>query len=127
MDGKLLVAHDRDKARPERTLQALYLDPLRERARKNGGRVYRNGPSVTLLIDVKSDAEKAYAALRGLLKDYADVLTEFDGEQVKTNAITVVISGNRARQIMAAEKVRYAAYDGRLEDIDMPDPHHLIA
>ena len=32
VDGKLLVAHDRKDLRPERTLQALYLDPLRERA-----------------------------------------------------------------------------------------------
>src|SRR5713226_4549315 len=58
VEGKLLVAHDRNKIQPERTLQALYLDPLRERVRQNGGRVYRGGPSLTLLIDVKSDAEK---------------------------------------------------------------------
>src|SRR5712672_4165891 len=30
VDGKLLVAHDRSKVKPERTLEALYLDPLRE-------------------------------------------------------------------------------------------------
>src|SRR5436305_12662245 len=56
VDGKLLVAHDRNQVKPERTLQALYLDPLRERARRNGGRVYPNGPEVILLVDVKSDA-----------------------------------------------------------------------
>src|SRR4051794_2449732 len=32
VDGKLLVAHDRAHVRPDRTLQSLYLDPLRERA-----------------------------------------------------------------------------------------------
>src|SRR5262245_36960462 len=31
VDGKLLVAHDRDKVKPDGTFQALYLDPLRER------------------------------------------------------------------------------------------------
>jgi len=31
VDGQLLVAHDRGKAKPGRTLQALYLDPLRAR------------------------------------------------------------------------------------------------
>src|SRR5882762_4628435 len=36
VDGKLLVAHDRSKVKAERTLQSLYLDPLRERVRKNG-------------------------------------------------------------------------------------------
>src|SRR5947207_10532669 len=60
VDGRLLVAHDRKNARPERTLEALYLDPLRERILQNGGRVYRDGPTVTLLIDVKSDATNTY-------------------------------------------------------------------
>ena len=40
--------------------QALYLDPLRERVRKNGGRVYANGPEFTLLIDLKSDWRTIY-------------------------------------------------------------------
>src|SRR2546429_8940516 len=52
VDGRLLVAHDRNAVKAERTLQALYLDPLRERVRRNGGRVYRDGPEVTLLVDV---------------------------------------------------------------------------
>ena len=54
IDGKLLVAHDRKDAKPDRTLQALYLDPLRERVKANGGRVYPGGPTVFLLIDVKT-------------------------------------------------------------------------
>src|SRR5436309_3466114 len=109
VDGQLLVAHDRDKVSPARTLQALYLDPLRERARKNRGRVFPNGPDVTLLIDVKSDAEETYAALRKVLEKYADVLTTFRGQSIETNAITVILSGNRPRTTLAAESVRHAA------------------
>src|SRR6266851_7207869 len=88
VDGKLLVAHDRDQVRPERTLQALYLDPLRERVKKNHGRVYPDGPEFTLLIDLKSDWRKIYPALRAVLKDYADMLTVFHPEARATNAIT---------------------------------------
>src|SRR5437870_3442113 len=47
VEGKLLVAHDRDKTRPEGTLETLYLEPLRQRVQQNGGRVYRDGPPVT--------------------------------------------------------------------------------
>ena len=43
--------------KPERTLEALYLDPLRERVRANGGRVFRGGPTITLLVDIKSEAK----------------------------------------------------------------------
>jgi len=126
VDGKLLVAHNLSATRPERTLQALYLDPLRERVRQNGGRVYRNGPSITLLIDVKSDAEKTYAVLRDLLMEYSPMLTRFYPDKTETNAVTVIISGNRARRMIAEEKVRYAAYDGRLEDLGSADSKHFI-
>src|SRR5438132_815946 len=53
VDGAMLVGHDQKDLRPERTLEKLYLTPLRERVRANSGRVYRNGPTVYLLIDVK--------------------------------------------------------------------------
>src|SRR3989442_12400921 len=58
VDGSLLVAHDQNQVKPERTLQSLYLDPLRERARGNGGRIYPLGPGGTLRGDVKTDAGK---------------------------------------------------------------------
>src|SRR5436190_6795498 len=90
VDGKLLVAHERGKVKPHQTLQALYLEPLRERVRRNGGRLYPAGPPAILLIDVKSDAEATYAALRELLKEYADMLTVFRDGSVQAKAITVI-------------------------------------
>src|SRR5947207_2851230 len=53
----LLIGHDRKDLQPGRTLEALYLDPLREQIKANGGRVHRGGPAFSLLIDVKTDAE----------------------------------------------------------------------
>jgi glycerophosphoryl diester phosphodiesterase len=126
VDGQLLVAHDRAAVKPERTLEALYLNPLRERAGTNGGRVYRRGPTLILLIDVKSAAEATYAVLRQKLEMYPDILTKFGRERTETNAVTVIISGNRARAVMAAETVRYAAFDGRLEDLESSDPRHFM-
>src|SRR2546429_9713318 len=113
VDGKLLVAHDRKDVSPARTLQALYLDPLRDRVKKHGGRVFPGGPDVTLLIDVKSEAEETYVALRKVLEGYSEVLTTFHTNAIRTNAITVVISGNRPQATLAAEPVRRAAIDGR--------------
>jgi hypothetical protein len=126
VDGRLLVAHDRIAVRPERTLQALYLDPLRDRVRTNGGRVYPLGPPFTLLIDVKSAAEPAYAALREVLQGYAGLLTVFTPTNTVTNAVTVILSGNRATAVLAAESRRFAAIDGRLTDLGSNAPPHLI-
>src|SRR5438128_9965118 len=55
--GALLVGHARADLRPGRTLEKLYLDPLRERVKANAGRVYKNGPAIWLLVDVKSEAK----------------------------------------------------------------------
>jgi len=123
---KLLVAHDRNQVKPERTLQALYLDPLRERVRRNGGRVYVNGPEIVLLVDVKSDAEQTYSALRGVLEQYAEVLTTYRDGSIQTNAITAIISGNRAPKLMAAESLRYAFVDGRMEDLESAASKTLV-
>jgi hypothetical protein len=118
VDGQLLVAHDLKNVKPERTLTALYLDPLRERVRKNGGRVYRGGPLVTLLVDVKSEAVTTYLALHEVLKNYGDIITASRNGRPEAKAITVIISGNRARDEMAAQPVRFAAFDGRTVDLD---------
>ncbi len=54
-DNQLLVGHTKSDLKAERTLQKLYLDPLRTRIKENGGRVYRDGPAVFLLIDGVKD------------------------------------------------------------------------
>lgn len=126
VDGRLLVAHDRDKVSPARTLQALYLEPLRERVTKNGGKVFPGGPEFTLLIDLKSEAEITYAALREVLKHYAEMLTVFRTNSTEKKAVTIILSGNRPRATLAAESFRYAALDGRLPDLDANEPTHLI-
>lgn len=122
VDGALLVAHDLEDVQPDRTLERLYLDPLRERARRNGGSIHPGAPPLLLLVDIKSEAEATYAALRRLLRQYADLLTIFTPDARLEGAVTVVISGNRPRATMEAEAIRFAAYDGRLEDLSAEVP-----
>lgn len=117
VDGDLLVAHDRDDVEPSRTLQSLYLDPLRERIRRRGS-VYGEGTPLLLLVDVKSEAETTYRALRSVLRGYADILTIYAGDAAVDGAVTVIISGARAREAMRNEAIRFAAFDGRPGDLD---------
>jgi hypothetical protein len=126
VDGELLVAHDGDKVQPGRTLETLYLAPLRRRVRDGGGRVYSRGPAFALLIDIKSEAESTYGVLRPLLAEYTDILTTVREGQVHPRAVMVVISGNRPREILSAETLRYAGLDGRLSDLDASEPSHLL-
>ena len=126
VDGQLLVAHDRSKVKPERTLQALYLDPLRERVKKNGGRVYPGGPECTLLIDLKPRWQTIYPVLRDTLTNYADMLTTFESGGTKTNAIRVILTGYQSKEMFAGESLRYACLDGGLGDLNSGAPADLV-
>lgn len=120
VDGKLLVGHSRSQLRPERTLEALYLEPLRERVKKNGGRVHAGGPECALLIDLKTDWQTTYPALRAVLTNYADMLTVFrDGKAVR-GALLAVLSGSRSKEMFTGENLRFAAYDGELSETGSP-------
>lgn len=126
IDGQLLVAHDRSKTSKERTLQALYLNPLRERVRRFEGRVYPGGPPCWLFIDLKTEAEATYAVLNTLLGEYQEMLTRFEGDRTTTNAVTVVVTGNRPRATIAAQGTRRVVYDGLLSDLETPVSNQLV-
>lgn len=71
VNGALLVGHDPQDLTPERTLQALYLDPLRQIAHRNGGSVHRGWDgSLQLLTDIKNTGAETFAALDEVLRGY---------------------------------------------------------
>lgn len=117
VDGELLVAHTKYELEKDRTLRNLYLDPLSERVKRNGGRVYRNGPAITLLVDFKNDGIATYAVLDELLGQYPDVFSVVKEGERTEKAVNVVISGNRPFDTIASDDERYARLDGRLVDL----------
>ncbi|MEU9692131.1 phosphatidylinositol-specific phospholipase C/glycerophosphodiester phosphodiesterase family protein [Amycolatopsis japonica] len=119
VDGQLLVAHDLADTRPDRTLESLYLEPLRKRVLANHGvGVYRQRAEFQLLIDVKGDANSTYAALEKRLYDprYSFLFSLYAFGHVKKRAVTAVISGGRPKDVMLGQKFRLAFYDGRVKD-----------
>lgn len=117
VNGELLVAHDPEEVQPGKTLEKLYLAPLAERVRRHGGRVYPNGPPVILLVDIKTEAESTYRELKGVLAKHRGMLTSFRDGKIETNAVIVILSGNRPAATLVAENDRFAAFDGRLVDV----------
>jgi glycerophosphoryl diester phosphodiesterase len=126
VDGELRVAHDLEDAVPGRTLESLYLKPLADRVRENHGQVYKHGRDFQLLIDIKSDGPSTYAAIDKALTEYRGISTIFVNGRVLKGAVTSVISGNRPLDVLKAQKVRYAGYDGRLGDLHSGMPASLM-
>lgn len=118
--NELYVGHEPKELQKERTLTYLYLEPLRALLQQNGGKVYANLSPFVLLIDIKTDADNTYKALRRVLAKYEAMLTTFEQDREKSGPVLVIVSGRRPRLFMQAERKRYAAYDGRLEDLRAP-------
>ncbi len=126
VDGKLLVAHTKRELKPERTLQALYLDPLRQRVRAGGGSVYPGGKPFGLLIDIKENGPATYAVLSKVLAEYGDIISVVRDGVLEPKAVSVVISGDRPIEMVKGQKVRDAGIDGRWRDLDSTEPANLL-
>jgi hypothetical protein len=126
VDGQLLVGHFRRFLKPERTLESLYLNPLRERIKQNGGRVYPGGPEFTLLIDLKTNGEQTYAALKEVLAKYADFINSPTNATGPRKAVNVIATGNRPAAVIAADPERLVGIDGTLRDLDSDQPANVI-
>ncbi|MBQ0985657.1 phosphatidylinositol-specific phospholipase C/glycerophosphodiester phosphodiesterase family protein [Streptomyces sp. F63] len=126
--GQLLVGHDAGDLTPGRTLERLYLEPLLRRVRAHRGTVYPGHRTpVQLLIDLKNTGEASYLALHRRLHRYRRMLSAAVDGRVRPGAVTAVISGDRAaRGPMEAQRLRYAFYDGRLDDLGGASPASLI-
>lgn len=124
--GELLVAHTRRELEEGRTLRKLYLDPLARRVKENGGQVHRGARHFQLLVDIKSDAESTYLALREVLEEYRSMLTRVEKGKHVPGAVTVVLSGNRPWELVEKQEVRLVGVDGRPGDLVSDRPHHLM-
>ena len=119
VDGELRVGHERWQLRPGRTLRSLYLEPLRDAvAAAPDGRLLPGGRPLVLLVDIKEDGTDVYQVLRRQLAEFAPMLTRFADGRVEPGAVTVLLSGDRPRRIVAGELERWCALDGRLSDLD---------
>jgi hypothetical protein len=118
VNDRLLIGHTFFQLDADATFESEYLEPLARRVAAHGGRVYDDfGDSVQLLVDVKTDAEATYRALERALAPHRAMLTRFADGRSQPGAVSVVISGNRPRALMEGQRERFAACDGRLEDV----------
>lgn len=129
VDGRLLVAHDRDEVRPDRTLATLYLEPLRALVDRDGA-VLPDGSVFLLNVEAKESGRETYAALRAELARYAGILTVVRDGVPHPGPVQVVLVGwFPPLAELAAEPVRYAAVQSHYRDLPADHaelPAHLL-
>ena len=116
--GRLLVAHGSQEARMSRTLEALYLAPLRDRVRRCGS-VQAPGQPFLLNIEAKEKSEDGYRALRALLRSYSDLL----GTRAQPGPVQVVLVGWHPPLAFAADSGLPVKVQARLNrsGLKLPD------
>jgi hypothetical protein len=120
--GELRVSHEKKKdwsAVPTR--EESYLKPLGELKKRRGAGIYADGTRLMLLIDIKTEENPTYLRVHEALASFEStcpgLFTTYRGDGVRRGAVDVVITGNRPREVMKRQALRYAALDGRVSDV----------
>jgi glycerophosphoryl diester phosphodiesterase len=109
VDDSLYAAHHARDIAPDRTFSKLYLQPILQQVRKNGGTIYaQKDIQLQLLIDLKTPAEETLAALIKILDPYKKLLAPL-------GSVKIVVSGNTPAPENFEKYPSYIYIDGRPE------------
>ena len=99
--NKLIVSHILPILKRNRTLEELYLKPLLEYVKDKNKSSFRNIDShITLMIDIKSNAHKTFAALTVLLEKYKSIISTLEDGKVYLRDVTIVITGHKPKNLI---------------------------
>lgn len=119
INDSLFVSHDFPNSRKDtKTLTTLYLEPLFNLQKLHNGKIYpgSNKP-VTLMVDIKTEAEATYQKLKEKLVPFHEMLCSWNNMKAQKNAVKIIVSGNRPIQTILKEDSRLVQIDGRIEDL----------
>jgi hypothetical protein len=110
VNGKLLVAHNSATLNSP-SLEDLYFAPLDSIVRNNGSVYAGSKVSFYLMIDIKTQGEAPYKALKELLSHYPRLNCS------RTCAVKIFLSGERPMPTMLKEGYVGFGIDGRPDDL----------
>ncbi|QKZ14102.1 alkaline phosphatase [Spirosoma sp. KUDC1026] len=106
-NGQLYVAHDTADITPDRTLDALYIQPIVGKVKANKGKAYADADyTLQWLIDLKTPAALSLPLLVKALSAYPDVFGT-------GGPVQVVVSGNVPAPTQFGQFPNWLKFDGR--------------
>lgn len=118
-NNQLIVAHILPFFKKKKTLEALYLKPLMEYLLSNEKDKNENDINncpLTLMIDIKSDANKTYEALLLVLDKYKSILSGYEDGQTTLRNVTIVLSGHKPYELIKKNDSRFVFMDEDLKN-----------
>lgn len=111
VNGELFVAHNRNQVTSERTLDALYIQPIVSKLKANAGKAWNDKDGTfQLLIDLKTPVEPTLSLLIEHLKKFPEIFNP----AVNPNAVKIVITGNRPVPDLFDNYPEFIYFDGLL-------------
>lgn len=105
IDGELFVAHTESQVEKSRTLDALYLNPLKAEIIRHDNEVYAGGGVLSLMIDLKTEGKSTLNALVRKLNSYPEI--------INCKSVRITISGDVPNPSTWNEYPNYIYFDGR--------------
>jgi len=128
IDGELRVGHEIDETAAGRTIESLYLEPLRAYL-GDGAPHYENQPFI-LNIESKREGMETYDALHKLLSRYEEILTTVrDGVEHPGPVQVILVGWYPPLAYLRDQPVRYAAVQILFDDLPSDHaqyPAHLV-
>lgn len=129
IDGELRVGHERGETERGRTVETLYLEPLRSYIRTHG-RVLPGADPFILNIESKESGNETYKALHELLSRYEDILTVVRAGEVRDGPVQVILVGwHPPLEVLQARETRYVAVQAHYKTLPTNHaeyPSHLL-
>ena len=117
--GRLLVTHRIPILKKHNTIETLYLQPLYNRLNSFSDSVTRSSlDTIVLLVDIKSNAERTYQALKKELLPFTSILSSCDSGKVTIRHLTIVLSGHRPINLLESEPNRFVFADEDLRKVN---------
>ena len=128
IDDNLYVSHDYPQdLNSASTIEALYLDPLKEHIVKNNGFVYRNNyDSFYLMIDFKTSAKPTYDKLKKVLSNYLSIISVLEDSVEQKGPIKIFISGDRPFDEILNDEPKLVGIDGKPNELTMNIPTSIM-
>lgn len=113
VNNELFVAHTSNEIMQHNTLKSLYLEPLSSQLKSLEGKAYPDNKPLTLMIDIKSEADATLKAMAQQLNAFPAIISNKN--------IKIVISGNRPFSSKWMTYPQFIRFDGRLNENYTPE------